>query len=315
LTLGANWDFAVIADANSGSLTPDERPPWTGRGWTQDGTFFGQRLLAGGVRGCTQLSMDFMLIDVGQELVEQVISALKLQDIVSRQERRQPLLPEVMAAFDFTLGLWGGRVTQGHTVEVECLTQLGESFGEVRKKQGMIVNVEGQGQAVGLEGPRQEIKVSQKCLTVIEAGTGIVTGGIIKQIQQALFVWVAGEPSMGAGVVLPEGPIIASLPAPDRLGRALIAGVGGQFVLNGPAADAGAVGLKFQTAVQFAGGRAVGRGRFGRKELGEQVSDFCRPIGMMITAREARRPGLSLGLSAGAQILAVKFIEARSGQA
>ena len=48
--------------------------------------------------------MDFMLVDVGQELVEQAVGAFEFQDAVCRQERWQAFLPVVVASFDFTLG-------------------------------------------------------------------------------------------------------------------------------------------------------------------------------------------------------------------
>jgi len=70
---------------------------------------------------------------------------------------------------------------------------------------------------------------------------------------------------VGAGVVLPEGTELAGLPAFDGLGRGLVAGVGGELVLEGPAADAGAVGFKLEAAVEFARGGAVG-GRGGLEE-------------------------------------------------
>ena len=66
---------------------------------------------------------------------------------------------------------------------------------------------------------------------------------------------------MGAGVVLPEGAQIAGLPAFDGFGGGFVAGIGGKLVLDGPAADAGAVGFKIQTPLKFAGAGAVGGGR------------------------------------------------------
>ncbi len=47
----ADGDFAVVADADFGLLAPDERPPRTGWNRAQYGTFLGEGLLLGGVRG------------------------------------------------------------------------------------------------------------------------------------------------------------------------------------------------------------------------------------------------------------------------
>ena len=114
---------------------------------------------------------------------------------------------------------------------------------------------------------------------------------------------------------MPEGAIVAGLPALDGFGSGLGAGVGGQLVLAGPAADTGAVGLEVQAAVQFAGGGAVRGGRLGRQELGEQREDSVGPGGMMVAAGAAGRPGLDVALGAGAQIVGVEFVEAGAGQA
>ena len=118
-----------------------------------------------------------------------------------------------------------------------------------------------------------------------------------------------------AGVVLPEGPQIAGLPAFDGFGRDFVAGVRGESVFDGPAANAGAVGFKIQTAVEFAGTSAVGRGRLGSQEFVQQGQDLCRPSGLMIAAGNAGRPSRGRTCGAGAEVLAVKFVEARPGQA
>jgi hypothetical protein len=120
---------------------------------------------------------------------------------------------------------------------------------------------------------------------------------------------------MGAGVVLPEGTQIASLPAFDRFRRGFVAGVWGELVFDGPAANAGTVGFKIQTAVEFAGTSAVGRGWFGSEEFFKQGQDLRRSGGMMIATGNPGRPNRSLTFGAGAEVLAVKFVEARSGQA
>ena len=75
--------------------------------------------------------MDFVLINVGQELIEQMVSAIKFHDIVGSQQCWQTSLPEVVTPFDFTLGLWGGRIAQSHPIKVQSFAQLGESFRDI----------------------------------------------------------------------------------------------------------------------------------------------------------------------------------------
>jgi hypothetical protein len=66
LSLGADRDFAVIADPDTGLLTPDIRPPRALGNEAQDGAFFCQGLLAGGLRRGAQFAVDFMLVGMDQ---------------------------------------------------------------------------------------------------------------------------------------------------------------------------------------------------------------------------------------------------------
>lgn len=148
----------------------------------------------------------------------------------------------------------------------------------------------------------------QECFTGVKACAGVVTGCVVQNIKQGLLVWIAGQPGVGAGVVLPEGAQIAGLPAFDRFGRGFVAGVWGELVLDGPAADAGAVGFKMETAVEFAGTSAVGRCGFGRQEFGEQLCDLSRPVRMVIAAGTSRRPSFSVAIGASFQVIGIQFI-------
>ena len=210
--------------------------------------FFGAGLLPSGGWGGAEFAMDFMLVDVGQELVEQAVSAFEFQDAVRRQEGRQAFLPVVVAAFDFALGLRGGGVAQGHAVEVEGGPQLSQGVRVVGVEEGMVVDIEDQGQAVGLEAAREEIEVSQQRFSWIEAGAGVVAGGVVQEVKEGLFIGVVGQPGMGADVVLPQSAFLASLPAFDRLGSGFVAGIRGEVVWDGPAANAGAVGFEVEAA-------------------------------------------------------------------
>src|SRR5512137_1207409 len=130
-----------------------------------------------------------------------MVGAFQLQNVVGRQKRGQALLPKVMASLDFSLGLRGGGVTQSYSVEMEGLAELGEGFWNVGEEEGVVVYVEGQRQAVNQKGSRQEIKVGQEALLVIEPSTRVVAGGVVQQIQQTLFARVARQPGMRAGIV------------------------------------------------------------------------------------------------------------------
>lgn len=88
-------------------------------------------------------------------------------------------MPEVVAALDFALGLRSRGIAQGHAVEVKSLTQLGEGFRVVGVEKGVVIHVESQRQSVDLECAREEIEMSQKGFAVVEAGAGVITGGIV----------------------------------------------------------------------------------------------------------------------------------------
>lgn len=77
---------------------------------------------------------------------------------------------------------------------------------------------------------------------------------------------------------MPEGTVITGLPAFDGLGAGFVAGVGGELVREGPAADAGAVGWEVEAALDLTGDGAVGGGRFGGEESGDEVGDFGGPV-------------------------------------
>jgi hypothetical protein len=82
LTVQAHGDFAVVADAHAGLLTPDIRPPRAGGHRTQDGALGVQGLLASVLGREAQFTVGFVLVDMGQQLIEQVIGPLEFEDTV-----------------------------------------------------------------------------------------------------------------------------------------------------------------------------------------------------------------------------------------
>lgn len=242
--LGADRDLAIIADPDAGALTPDERPPGARGDRADDGAFLGERLLSGQVGSGPQLPMHFGLIDVRQELVEQVVGPFQFQDTVSGQQGWQAFLPEVVPPLNFSFGLRCGCVTQGDPVETKGLAELGKSFGNVGEKEGMVVHIKSQGQTMGLKRPGQEVQMSQQRFAGIEPSARIITGRVIQQVEQALFLRTVRQPGMRAGIVLPERTVIAGLPAPDGFGWSFVSSVWSEAVFDSPSADTGTVGLE-----------------------------------------------------------------------
>jgi hypothetical protein len=259
LALGADGHLAVVANADGCLLAPDKRPPRTGWRWPQNGAFFGEGLLACDVRGGAQFPVDFVLVDVRQQLIQEAIGPCQFNDVIGGQKWWEAFLPVVVTAFDFAFGLRGRGVEEFDAVEVKSLAELGEGVGVVGVEEGVKVHIESQGQAVGFEDAGEKVVVGQQGFRRIEAGTDIAAGGIVQNIKQGLFVGIARQPGMRAGVVLPERAQIPGLPAFDGLGCGFVAGVGSELVLAGPAANAGAVGFEAEPAMEFAGTGAVGR--------------------------------------------------------
>lgn len=192
---------------------------------------------------------------------------------------------------------------------------MGEGGGVVGVKEGVVVHVEGQRQAVGLKDAGEEVQVGQQRFRRIEARARVEAGGVVENVEEDLFVGVVGQPGVRRGVVLPERAVIAGLPAFDGFGRGLVAGIRSELVFDGPAADAGAVGFEMEAAEQFAGDGAVGARRFSREEFGGQGGNFGGPLRMMVAAGESWRPGLRVAGRTSAEILGVQFVEAITSQA
>ncbi len=313
--LGTRRDFAIVTNPDKVLLAPDKRPPRASRDWSQDGVLVGEGLLPGGVRGGAQCAVDFVLIDMREELIQEFVGPLEFQDVIGRQQGWETFLPVIVAAFDFAFGLGRWRIAQGDAVEVQGGPELGEGIGCVGEEKGVIIHIQCQWQAMGLKGAREKVQMGQQGFGGIKPRPNIVARGVIEQVEEGLFGGIVWQPGMGTGVILPEGAQIPHLPAFNGLGRDLVTGVGSQLILDGPAADTGAVGFKIEPAVEFAGTSAVGGRGFGREQLLKQVTRGGRPGGLMISAGDAGRPGLGLTLGTGPEVLAVEFVEARAGQA
>ena len=83
----------------------------------------------------------------------------------------------------------------------------------------------------------------------------------------------------------------------------------------GPTADTGLVGFEVEPAKEFAGGGAVGGGRLGGEEFGQQGNHRSRPLGLMVAAGDAGRPDRRLAVRRRLEVLAVAFIKAGAGKA
>ena len=75
MALGADRNFAVVADAHTVSLAPDVGPPGTLGRRTDDRAFCGDGLVVGLVRGGPEFAVDFVLVGVRDELVQELVGS------------------------------------------------------------------------------------------------------------------------------------------------------------------------------------------------------------------------------------------------
>ena len=85
MALRADGNFAIVADADFGLLAPNEGPPRTGWNRAQNGMFFGEGLLFGGVRGGSQFPVDFVLVAVWEQLIQEAVGSFQFNDVICGQ--------------------------------------------------------------------------------------------------------------------------------------------------------------------------------------------------------------------------------------
>ena len=268
-----------------------------------------------GVGSGAEFAVDFVGVGVGEELIEEGVGGFDGEDVIGGEQGREAFLPVVVAALDFAFGLGSGGVAQGDAVKVEGLAELGEGVRGVSEKEGVIIDVEGERESVDEEDAGEEIEVGEEGLGRVKTCASVEAGGVVEDVEEGLFLKLAGEPGVRRGVVLPKRAEVAGLPAADGLGGFFVAGVRGEAVSDGPAADTGAVGLEVETAQELAGDGAVGGAGRGGKQAGGERDGLWRPVWMMIAARSARLPGVRRTESTGAQIRGAKLVNPGAAEA
>ena len=87
------------------------------------------------------------------------------------------------------------------------------------------------------------------------------------------------------------------------------------MVGDGPAAHGGGINLETETAVDFGGGAAIRRGRFGGEQFAQERLDASGPVRRVIAARSARRPERCRRVGGGVEIIGVELVEAGAAEA
>ena len=161
---GACGDASVGVDFEGRAEAEDAGPPRAFGGWAEDGAVFLLGAQPGGERSHGEFAMALVGVAVEAEIGEQGVGAVEVGDGLCGEERREAVLPVLMAAFDFAFGLRGGGIAEADVVEAQRLDELGESVRNAGEKEAVAVHIEGEREAVGAEGARQEVEVGGEVL-------------------------------------------------------------------------------------------------------------------------------------------------------
>src|SRR4051794_31525573 len=104
----ADGDPPIGADLQGGPEAPNIRPPWTGRGGADDGTFFLFGQIPGALSGLLQFSVGFASVAVEPQRIEVNVRLLQFGHLFTGEIGWEAFLPELVFAFDFAFGLGCG---------------------------------------------------------------------------------------------------------------------------------------------------------------------------------------------------------------
>src|SRR5580704_4565600 len=244
VSLGADGNTAIGTDFDGGAETPNIRPPRTSGDGAQDGAFFLLGAVPGLLWSHAQFAVSFVGVAMKPQRVNVRVGRFDLGDALAGEIGREPALPELVLALDFSLGLGCWSIKEANVVELESRAQLRERVGILGEKHGVVIDVDLQGPSVGQESSGEEIQIGEQEFAVIDFGADEQAAAIVKHIKHGKVQRGGGEPAMGRSVQLPEFADLGALPAADRGGRAPGRSRMGIAILYGPTADLGAVELE-----------------------------------------------------------------------
>ncbi len=266
--------------------------------------------VAGGKRGGADFAMEFTFVGVAEEVCEQEVCRLDGADGVSGEDGREAFLPVVVTAFDFAFRLRSWSEAEGDAVEPERLAELGKSIRRMSEKERVVIDVEGQRQAVEEENGGEKIEMGSERFGGVKASASVEAGGVVEDVEEHLFLRAIREEGVRSRIVLPEGTEIADLPATDRFCGLFKTGIRSEVVSDGPAADRSTVGLEIKAARQLAGDSAVGGRRRGTQQASGQSEDIRWPWGAMVATRRTRLPKVRATIGTSAEIIGAKLVNA-----
>jgi len=147
--------------------------------------------------------------------IDMSVGVVQLGDLFTGKVGWETILPELVFAFDFALGLRSWGIKEANVVELESPTQLSDSARSFSEKDAVVIDVELQGASMGQEGRGEEVEVRQQKFSVVELGADEESAAIIEHIEHGKIDGRVREPRVRGGVQLPELADLGTLPATD----------------------------------------------------------------------------------------------------
>lgn len=315
--LAQGGDGPVLAQEVEGSVGVEpalviegqmEVQEWRRRHGQEPGAFFGEGFVPSGVGSQAGGAADVVLVVPVQLVLEELIGGLEVGDAFVGQERDEPFLKGVEAAFNFAFGGGVGRDAVGDPQGGEGALELGMGVeaigGGAMAEERQAVGVEGHGRAVLFDGSAQVAEVTPGGVAGDE-GAGDDFAGVIVGGEDERGINVGRPPGMGRGIVLPEFADVGALPAAAGFGAGRLRGdVLGEVLLD-VVGDRGAGAVEVQTARQFVGQEGEVEGVAVREDVGQKIMSGLGPGRVVIAAGRFGREASLVG-----EPLMAQFIEA-----
>ena len=117
----------IALDLKSRPKAPDEGPPRTVGNGSEGGPVLGQGGVPSGLGSHFEFAVELMSVAMKPQRLDGGVGLGEIANGLAGEEGGQPGLPDLMVAFDLTLGLGGGGVPKGNAVEVKSLLKLGHA--------------------------------------------------------------------------------------------------------------------------------------------------------------------------------------------
>jgi len=195
--MGADGHTAVAADLDRGANAPNIRPPRASADGAQDGSLLFLGAIPGLLWSHREFAMGFVGVAMEAQSVDVRVGFFDVGDVFAGKKGREPALPELVFALDFSFGLGRWSIKETYVVELERRAQLGQRLGIVGEKHGMIIDVDLQGPSVDQEGGGEEIQVGEQEFPVVEFGADEHAAAIVKHIKHGKVQRTGREPAMG----------------------------------------------------------------------------------------------------------------------